>query len=220
MTKTNATGLFRPRNIIAIGIAGLLTGFAAIYVIGAPAGNGGTQLACSAGEKSRAAVKTLATGEVAAFLPASKPVNVTELSFKDGDGKQITMADFKGRTILLNLWATWCAPCRHEMPALNALQKEMGDDSFEVVAVNIDKGETGKPQAFLDEVSATDLRYWADPSMKILAALRKKGRATGLPTTMLIDGEGCEIGVLYGPAEWASDDAKSLIKAAMTGSEA
>lgn len=220
MTKTNSTGLFRLRNLIAIGIAGLLTGFAAIYVIGAPAGNGSTQLACAAGEKSRTAVKDFATGEVAAFLPASKPVNVAELSFKDAQGEQITMADFKGRTVLLNLWATWCAPCRHEMPALNALQRDMGDEGFEVVAVNIDRGETGKPQDFLEEVKATDLRYWADPSMKILAALRKKGRATGLPTTMLIDGDGCEIGVLYGPAEWASDDAKSLIQAAIKGYEA
>ena len=113
--------------------------------------------------------------------------------------------------MLLNLWATWCLPCRKEMPALDRLQAQMGSDKFQVVAVSVDR--TGLPGArkFLDEAKVANLTLYADPTARMAATLR----AAGLPATLLLDREGREIGRLLGPAEWDSDDAKRLIGAAM-----
>src|SRR5690606_2801471 len=116
--------------------------------------------------------------------------------------------------VLLNLWATWCAPCREEMPALDRLQSDLASQQFQVVAVSVDRGTTERPKAFLEEVGATNLPFYADPTMAIFNTLRERGRATGLPSTVLVNGEGCALGAMYGPADWASDDAKALIAAA------
>jgi len=126
----------------------------------------------------------------------------------------VRLADFRGRTVLLNLWATWCVPCRKEMPALDALQAKLGGDRFQVVAVNIDQRNLDKPKAWLEEVGIKRLGYYADPSAKVFQDLKAIGKAVGMPTTLLIDPNGCELGVLAGPAEWASDDAVKLIEAA------
>ena len=133
----------------------------------------------------------------------------------DADGKPRTLADFRGRTVLLNLWATWCVPCRKEMPALDALQAKLGGDDFEVVAVNIDTRNLDKPKAWLKEVGIKRLGYYADPSAKVFQDLKAIGKAFGMPTTLLIDPNGCELGTLAGPAEWASEDAIKLIEAAL-----
>ena len=116
--------------------------------------------------------------------------------------------------MLLNLWATWCVPCRKEMPALDALQGKLGSDTFEVVAVNIDTRNLDKPKTWLQEVGITKLGYYADPSAKVFQDLKAIGKAFGMPTTLLVDAQGCELGTLAGPAEWASDDAVKLIEAA------
>ena len=121
--------------------------------------------------------------------------------------------------MLLNLWATWCVPCRKEMPALDALQQKLGGPDFEVVAVNIDTRDPDKPKAWLKEVGIERLGYYADSSAKMFQDLKAVGRAFGMPTTILIDRNGCELGTLAGPAEWASDDAIKLIEAAL-GSQA
>lgn len=198
----------------ALGLTGLVAISSAVYVIGGVNGNvlpggGSCQAALLAGKAGKAA----ATGEVAAFLPARQPLSVADLSFKDADGKTISIADFKDKTLLLNLWATWCAPCREEMPALDRLQGERGGEDFAVVAVSVDRGPLDKPRKFLEDIGTDSLTLYADNTMGIFNELRSRGRAAGLPTTMLIDGEGCEIGSMYGPAEWSSDDAKSLIDA-------
>ena len=117
--------------------------------------------------------------------------------------------------MLLNLWATWCVPCRKEMPALDALQTRLGGDKFEVVAVNIDTRNLDKPKAWLQEVGIRQLGYYADPSAKVFQDLKAVGKAFGMPTTLLIDPQGCELGTLAGPAEWASEDAVKLIEAAL-----
>ena len=117
--------------------------------------------------------------------------------------------------MLLNLWATWCVPCRKEMPALDALEQRLGGPGFEVVAVNIDTRDADKPKAWLKEVGVQKLAYYADPTARTFQDLKAIGRAFGMPTTLLIDGQGCEIGTIAGPAEWASDDAIKLIKAAL-----
>ena len=115
----------------------------------------------------------------------------------------------------MNLWATWCVPCRKEMPTLDALEGKLGGPGFEVVAVNIDTRDPNKPRQFLNEIGVQKLTYYSDPSAKVFQDLKEIGRAFGMPTTVLVDREGCEIGTIAGPAEWASDDAVKLIQAAL-----
>lgn len=156
-----------------------------------------------------------ATGQMAAFTVAEKPAHVGELAFADGDGKRRTMADWTGRTVLLNLWATWCAPCRAEMPALEALNRELGGDTFEVVPVSVDLGDDSKPKAFYEEIGLKDLGFFHDADFAVLNDLKSQGLAYGLPTTLLIDRRGCVLGFLNGPAAWESDDAKALVRQAL-----
>ena len=133
-----------------------------------------------------------------------------DLAFNDDNGARKTLADWRGKTVLFNLWATWCVPCRKEMPALDALQAKLGGPDFAVVAVNIDTRDLQKPKAWLKEVGIARLGYFADPSAKVFQDLKEAGKAFGMPTTLLIDGNGCEIATLAGPAEWASEDALKL----------
>ena len=155
------------------------------------------------------------TGEVAALLPADPPQSMKSLAFNGPDGKPMTIADHAGKTVLLNLWATWCAPCRAEMPALDALQKEKGSNAFEVVAVNVDTGDDAKPKKFLKEIGVETLGFYRDPTIALFNEAKTRGLALGLPVTMLIDGEGCLIAHMNGPAEWSSPDAKRLVEAAL-----
>jgi thiol-disulfide isomerase/thioredoxin len=117
--------------------------------------------------------------------------------------------------VLLNLWATWCAPCRKEMPALDRLQAELGGPDFEVVAINIDQRNLDRPGQFLDDIGVTRLVRYADATARVFQDLRAANRAVGMPTTLLIDARGCELAILHGPAEWASDDAMKLVRAAL-----
>jgi thiol-disulfide isomerase/thioredoxin len=155
----------------------------------------------------------LARGEVAAVSTLQEPRRAPDLAFKDAAGATKTLADWRGRAVLFNLWATWCVPCRKEMPALDALQARLGGPRFDVVAVNIDTRDPDKPKAWLKEVGINRLAYYADPSAKAFQDLKLAGQAFGMPTTLLIDAGGCEVGTLAGPAEWASDDAVKLINA-------
>jgi len=157
----------------------------------------------------------LVRGEVAALTVAHSPFRVPDLAFKDTEGHERKLADWRGRTVLLNLWATWCVPCRREMPALDALEKDLGGTDFEVVAVNIDTRDPAKPLAFLKEVGVTHLAYYSDPSAKVFQELKLAGKAFGMPTTLIIDRSGCEIGEMAGPAEWASADGVKLVSAVL-----
>jgi len=215
MTNPSPSGHRSKRPVLLAGLAGVAAALAAVYVMVGAQGNKNGAQSCSLEMASAQLTKPHATGEVAAFLPAQKPLSINDLKFKAPDGSETGIPDFTGRTILLNLWATWCAPCRKEMPALNDLQAELGNDDFEVVAVNLDKGNPEKPLDFLKEIGVDKLAFYNDSSNGVLTTLRQKARATGLPTTILIGPSGCEIGTMYGPAEWASDEAKTLIKAAM-----
>jgi thiol-disulfide isomerase/thioredoxin len=200
--------------MIALGcVVGVAAGLAAVYGIGAMQRNP-ADASCKPAAELAKRLAPLARGEVAAVGIASEPKRLPELTFTGADGKPRALADFQGKTILLNLWATWCVPCRKEMPALDALQAKLGSDRFEVVAVNIDTRNLDKPKTWLQEVGITKLSYYADPSAKVFQDLKAIGKAFGMPTTLLIDPQGCELGALAGPAEWASDDAVRLIEAA------
>jgi thiol-disulfide isomerase/thioredoxin len=155
----------------------------------------------------------LVHGEIAALTLAPRPKPLPDLRFNGPDGTKVSLADFKGRTVLFNLWATWCVPCRQEMPALDRLQGMLGSKDFAVVAVNIDTAHLDRPKAFLEEIGVKNLKFYADPAADVFQALRQEGRALGLPTTILISKDGCEIGTLAGPARWDSEDALTLLKA-------
>ncbi|HYS49914.1 MAG TPA: TlpA disulfide reductase family protein [Xanthobacteraceae bacterium] len=193
-------------------LAGAAAGLAAVYGIGG-FGRNAAEAACRPAIETARRIAPLVRGEVAALTTASEPRRIPELAFRDAAGAPKTLADWRGRAVLFNLWATWCVPCRKEMPALDALQAKLGGPRFDVVAVNIDTRDAEKPKAWLKEVGVNRLAYYADPSAKVFQDLKLVGRAFGMPTTLLIDPAGCEIGSLAGPAEWASPDAVKVIEA-------
>ncbi|MBS0246843.1 MAG: TlpA family protein disulfide reductase [Proteobacteria bacterium] len=208
--------------VLAGGVAGVAVGLAGVYVITTLIGNkgaSGANAACRPAVELAKKVQPYARGEVAAVNVAKAPLKVPALAFHDASGATKTLDDFRGRTVLLNLWATWCVPCRKEMPTLDALEQKRGNADFQVVAVNIDTRDPDKPKAFLKEIGISKLAYYADPDAKAFQELKAIGRAFGMPTTMLVDPNGCEIGTIAGPAEWASDDALKLIDAAVAGAK-
>jgi thiol-disulfide isomerase/thioredoxin len=146
---------------------------------------------------------------MAAFVFRAAPEALPEIKFLDGAGRERTLAEWRGKVVLLNLWATWCLPCRKEMPALDRLQAALGSDKFEVVALSVDRKGLGTSRKFLDETKVERLALYVDPSARASTDLR----AVGLPATLLIDPQGREIGRLLGPAEWDSEDALRLIRA-------
>ncbi|RWL79659.1 MAG: TlpA family protein disulfide reductase [Mesorhizobium sp.] len=214
-----------PRLILAALVAGVLAGAVAVYVSKSGSGNNAPEKVAAAAGKDDAAcaakagrAKTIgakAVGQVAALQPADPPQSLKGLAFNGPDGKPMTIADHAGKTVLLNLWATWCAPCRAEMPALDALQKEKGSKDFEVVAVNVDTGDDAKPKKFLKEIGVETLGFYRDPTIALFNEAKTRGLALGLPVTMLIDAGGCLIAHMNGPAEWSSPDAKRLVEAAL-----
>ena len=203
----------RWRAIIAAGVT-IALALAAVYGIATFRRNA-PDAACGPSIEMARRAAPFARGAGAAFVAAEQPLRLPNVAYRDASGAERHLADWHGRTVLLNLWATWCVPCRREMPALDALEKELGGPAFEVVAVNIDTRDPDKPRAWLKEVGIDRLAYYADPTAKLFQDLKIVGRAPGMPTTLLIDGAGCEIGTVAGPAEWASEDAIKLVTAAL-----
>ncbi len=204
----------RLRLFSAVAALAILIVLAGVYGIAHRRSNP-ADAACQAAVNTAKRIAPLVRGEVAAFTPAHTPLRVPDLAFKDVKGRDVALADWRGRAVLLNLWATWCVPCRREMPALDALQALLGSADFQVVAVNIDTRDPQKPLAFLKDVGITHLAYFSDPSARAFEDLKTAGKAFGMPTTIIIDPSGCEIGNMAGPAEWASDDGVRLVGAAI-----
>ncbi|MAZ84650.1 MAG: sodium:dicarboxylate symporter [Hoeflea sp.] len=167
---------------------------------------------CNVAQNEADALKPLAKGEIAAMAIQDPVRDMPSLQFKAADGHDVELDDFAGKALLVNFWATWCAPCRAEMPALAALQEKLGSENFMVLPINIDTGELDKPKAFLDEIGVSNLGLYHDETMGVFNKLKKEGLAYGLPATMLVDPEGCLIGVMNGPAEWAGGDGTKLIE--------
>ena len=204
----------RRRKLTMLALCAAVAVVAGIYGIGRLRSNP-ADAACRQAVETAARIAPLAHGEIAALAMAQTPFHVPPLGFKDAEGHDRTLADWRGRTVLLNLWATWCVPCRREMPALDALQAKLGGPKFQVVAVNIDTRDPAKPLAFLKQIGVTHLAYFTDESAQVFEDLKTAGKAFGMPTTLLIDRSGCEIGNMAGPAEWASDDGVKLVSAAI-----
>jgi thiol-disulfide isomerase/thioredoxin len=197
-------------------LVGALLGFAGVYGIGGLKRNASGDSACNPAVALAGKIAPLAHGEVAALTMATTPLRVPDLAFEDANGQPKKLSDWRGRTVLVNLWATWCVPCRKEMPALEDLQTKLGGPNFEVVAVNIDTRDPDKPKKFLKDANLTRLGFFSDEKAKVFQDLKSVGRALGMPTSVLVDGQGCEIATIAGPAEWGSDDAVKLIQAAIT----
>jgi thiol-disulfide isomerase/thioredoxin len=200
-----------PLIAIAVIIIAAAAGFALLYgKAGASKDEAGL---CPNAAAVAQRVAPLAKGEVAALAVDKRPSPATDVAFNAPDGKKLTLADFRGRNVLLNLWATWCVPCRSEMPALDRLQAKFGGPDFQVVAVNIDQVRLDRPKAFFTDTGVKNLDLYADPSGDAFEALKVAGKALGLPTSLLIDKDGCEIGVMAGPASWDSQDAEAALSA-------
>jgi thiol-disulfide isomerase/thioredoxin len=200
--------------VVAAVLIGAAAGFAGIYGFGGLHREAGDPTCRGAVDLARK-IAPLVHGEVAALTMATTPLKLPDLTFKDGEGKERKLSDWRGKTVLVNLWATWCVPCRKEMPALDGLQAKLGGPNFQVVAINIDTRDPEKPKKFLTDAGLTRLGYFTDENAKVFQDLKSIGRALGMPTSVLVDPKGCEIGTIAGPAEWNSDDAIKLITAAL-----
>ncbi len=215
--------------IVAALSAGL--GFAAIYAMRPATDNSpvekaapSTQTAAQPSAQTAAQPTTakpatganpLSTGDMITFVFRKTPEPMPDITFEDGTGAARTLSSFKGRVVLLNLWATWCAPCRKEMPALDRLQAEFGGDRFEVVALSVDRAGAAASKKFLDETKVANLKLYVESSSRSVGTLK----AAGLPTTILIDREGREVGRLAGAAEWDGEDAKRVIRSVLKNAE-
>lgn len=151
--------------------------------------------------------RTLDAGEVAVELHAN-PRRVVDLRFTDAKGQPTDMAAFRGRVVLLNIWATWCAPCREELPTLDALQAQLGGPGFEVVALSIDQQGLAVARPFLERLGATHLKAYADTFGEATA----RYSATGVPLVLVIDAQGREIGRRLGRAKWDNPATVALMR--------
>jgi thiol-disulfide isomerase/thioredoxin len=137
------------------------------------------------------------------------PKPVGQSDFASFEGEALNLKDWRGKWVLLNFWATWCAPCRKEMPMLSELQSEFGGDSFEVLTIATSRNPPQAMQAFFNEIGVTNLPLHVDPK----SALAREMAVLGLPATIVIDPDGNEVARLRGDADWASDSAKAVIRA-------
>lgn len=146
-------------------------------------------------------------GDSFLFKMHASPRQLPDLAFVDGAGKSRTLSDFRGKTVLLNVWATWCPPCREEMPSLDRLQQALGGPRFEVVALSLDAGGADEVKRFYQETGIASLAIYVDPGMRATAKLA----TPGVPTTLLIDAQGRELGRHAGPAQWDGEEAVRVI---------
>ena len=143
-----------------------------------------------------------------AFTPHASPQRIADVKFEDGKGTKRRLAEFRGKVVLLNIWATWCGPCRKEMPTLDRLQSRLGSQDFEVVALSIDRGGQVAVKSFYDEINVKALAIYVDATTEAQAQLG----IVGVPTTLLIDPEGREIARYTGPAEWDRPEVVEAIR--------
>ena len=198
------------------GLAALAVLGTALYGSGLLPGNmAGAPQPCAGATQAVARVDASAKGEVAGMQAVTQARPAPEIRFKGPDGAETGLSDLKGRLLLVNLWATWCAPCKAEMPALDRLQAELGGPDFTVVAINVDTRNLDKPPEWLKQAGIHALAFYADPGGRVLPAIQRDTQSPGLPTTMLIDPQGCTIGVMKGPAAWSSPDGLGLIRAVL-----
>lgn len=181
--------------LLVLGLAGLLTTH---YLLDASARRD------ALGSRADAAPQDAALGE---FTPQEPPRPAPDLAFTSRDGTALRLADFRGRFILVNLWATWCGPCVREMPALDRLQARFGERLL-VLAISEDRGGAHAVDPFLEKLAPAHLAIFLDAS----SAAQQAFRTRGLPTSYLIDRNGRVLGSLEGGAEWDAPEMVALIE--------
>ena len=214
MTDTNAPRRGTSSRIgllVALGVAGLAVAIAAWVLLG----NAGQAKECPVQAEAAAAIDAAAVGELAALNGTGEGRGYASLAFKDAQGADLTIADFKGKALLVNFWASWCVPCREEMPALDALASKYNSDQFMVLPINLDIGSNGlgKAEAFLADNAFANLPLYADNTFAAFDRLKQQAVAVGLPATLILDEDGCELAVLQGPAEWNTPDGEAVVQA-------
>ncbi len=227
MTEPKKSGpLFGFASIAAVAIIVVAAaGAVALYVMDMRSGNAkADEIVLNSPDCKNAlarakAIDTSITGDVAAMRAADQSMSLAGLGFDGPDGKRMTLGNFKSQSLLVNIWATWCVPCREEIPALDRLQATKGGGDFQVVAINIDTGEDDKPAEFLKKVNADNLKHYRDSTLGVFNKLKAQGLAFGLPVTLLVDSNHCLLAAMNGPANWAGEDAAQLINAAIAASK-
>jgi thiol-disulfide isomerase/thioredoxin len=141
------------------------------------------------------------------FIPASSPQPAPEASFQDLSGNWVALADFKGKLVLLNLWATWCQPCLKEMPSLEKLQASR-EEKLTVAAVSEDRGGKNVVEPFIAKLGLDKVKPYLDPKSAVGHAFSVRG----LPTTLIIDSEGKVVGRVEGAAEWDSEKMSKVLQ--------
>ncbi len=191
-----------------------IAGFLAVIVADRIGGPPQAGIANNADAGSAAAANVAepeASSGLEKLVRSETPKPLPAFTFTDGNGRERRLSDWKGRVVLLNLWATWCAPCKVEMPSLDRLQARLGGPDFQVVPISLDWSGPDKPRQFLKANKLDNLALYLDSSKTVLRAVG----ALGLPTTVLIDREGREIARLAGAAEWDSPEVVAMIRELM-----
>jgi thiol-disulfide isomerase/thioredoxin len=203
----------RPRRLLVLAAVSAVVALALTLWIGNATGPKATE--CPVQAEAAATIDAAAIGALAALNGTGQGRSFADLSFSDAEGEPATVASFKGKRLLVNFWASWCVPCREEMPELDALAAKYNGDSFMVLPINLDVGEDGleKGRAFLEQGGWANLPLYADPSFKAFDRLKAEAVTVGLPATLLLDENGCELGVLQGPAAWNSPDGHRVVEA-------
>ncbi len=195
------------KTIVPVAVVATLIGFAAVYA-SLSLQNKGDSVSDSINETK---TKQMRSQRLRAFISHKSPKVLPDFEFQDEQGKTLRLSDFKGKVLVLNLWATWCGPCREEMPSLDNLKANFAHEAFDVVAISHDRGGLAKPRKFYAKERIKHLELYIDQSSKLMFQLK----AVGLPATLLIDKQGREIGRLPGPAQWDSTLAIEIVKKAL-----
>jgi thiol-disulfide isomerase/thioredoxin len=197
--------------MVLLALAGVVVAIAIVVWVGNAAAPRASD--CLPQPAAAKAIDAAATGQLAALNGTGTGRGYADLSFVDRDGKPMKISDFAGKALLVNFWASWCIPCRAEMPALDKLAAQQDDDTFMVLPVNTGETQPDKGKAFFAAGGWTHLPLYIDPNFAVLERLKKDAVSLGLPTSLLLDKQGCEIGVLQGPAVWDSPDGTKVIEA-------
>lgn len=158
--------------------------------------------------RARAGIEALRVGEMEGLLVHETPLDEMTTAFADGDGAPVRIADFRGKAVVMNFWATWCAPCRAEMPSIDRLAGEMNGDDVQVLAVSTDRGGRERIDAFFAEVGIRTLAVYRDRK----SDLAREAGAFGLPMTLLIGRDGREVARLIGEARWDGPEARAVVR--------
>ncbi len=202
---------FQPRRVLVLALVSAAIALAITLWVG---NNSSQAASCPANTVEAAKLDAAALGELAAVTGTGKGRSYADMALKDAAGKPLTVESFAGKRLLINFWASWCVPCREEMPALDALAAKYNSDTFMVLPVNTGETDPAKGAAFLAENNWANLPLYQEANgFEIINRLKTSAVSAGLPASVLVDEKGCELAVLQGPAEWDSPDGHGLIEA-------